>query len=273
MSDAALENVLRRDRAIVSAALVALTALAWVYILRVAGGMGSEHMDVSGSPVNATGMSAIMPAPGPWRFTEFALVLAMWIVMMVGMMTPSAAPMILLYAKVGRQASLQGKPFASSGWFLSGYLLTWAAFAVAATVAQFGLERATLLTPMTLSTNALLGGAVLIAAGLYEWTPLKDICLRQCQAPWAFIQRHGGFRREAGGSLRLGVLHGAYCVSCCWGLMALLFVGGVMNVLWILCLAALVLIEKLAPAGRFIARIAGAGFVASGAWLVVTALR
>jgi predicted metal-binding membrane protein len=117
------------------------------------------------------------------------------------------------------------------------------------------------------------GGAILIAAGLYQWTPLKDVCLRQCQTPWLFIQRHGGFRREAMGCLRLGARHGAYCVGCCWALMALLFFGGVMNVLWIAGIAMLVLVEKVIPAGRAVARIAGAGFLAGGAWLLATAVR
>ena len=168
----------------------------------------------------------------------------MWVVMMIGMMTPAAAPMVLLYARVGRQAAMQGKPFANSYCFFGGYLLAWVAFALVATLAQWAVQRASLLTPMMESASAIFGSALLIAAGLYQWSP-KDACLRQCQAPLQFIQRHGGFRRDAKGSLKLGIRHGAYCVGCCWALMALLFVGGVMNLLWIAVLTVFILLESV----------------------------
>jgi len=176
--------------------------------------------------------------------------------------------MVLLYARVGRQAAIQGKPFASSNWFFGGYLSAWVAFALVATLAQWALQSASLLTPMMESANTLFGGALLIAAGLYQWTPLKDACLRQCQAPLQFIQRHGGFRRDAKGSLGLGFRHGGYCVGCCWTLMALLFVGGVMNLLWVAVLAAVVLIEKLFPLGVWMTRISGLLLAAYGIGLL-----
>jgi predicted metal-binding membrane protein len=273
MSDEALEIVLRRDRAVIAAALIVLTALAWTHVLWLRDDMAMGGMDMTGFRMIPAGMGLMMPASAPWQPIEFAFVLAMWTVMMIGMMTPSAAPMLLLYARVGRQSATQGKPLAATGWFLGGYLLAWAAFALAATLAQWALERAALLTPMMERANDIFGGAVLIAAGLYQWTALKDVCLRQCRTPWLFIQRHGGFRRDAAGSLGLGVRHGAYCVGCCWALMALLFVGGVMNVLWIAAIAIFVLVEKVIPAGRAIARLAGAGFLAGGAWLLATAMR
>jgi len=114
-----------------------------------------------------------------------------------------------------------------------------------------------------------LGGVVLIAAGVYQWTPLKEVCLSYCQTPLTFIMRHGGFRREASGALALGFRHGLYCIGCCWALMLLLFVGGVMNLLWIAALAALVLLEKLVPFGKLVSRVAGAAFIAMGAWLLL----
>ena len=135
---------------------------------------------------------------------EFAFVFAMWAVMMIAMMTPSASPMILIYARVGRQAAQQGKPLAASAWFAAGYFLAWIGFALAAASAQWAFERAALLTPMMAGASDVFGGAVLVAAGVYQWTPLKDVCLRQCQAPWLFIQRHGGFRPDVPGSLALG---------------------------------------------------------------------
>src|SRR6476620_10619540 len=257
MTDAALEAVLRRDRAIVTAALFVLAAFAWAYVLWLAVDMDMGDMDMSGFRMIPAGTALMTPTTAPWNATEFAFVFAMWAVMMVGMMTPSAAPMILIYARFGRQLKADGKPFAATGWFAAGYLLTWIGFALAATVAQWALEQYALLTPMMESVSNIFGGIVLIAAGLYQWTPFKDVCLRQCQAPWLFIQNHGGFRRDAAGSLALGVRHGAYCVGCCWVLMALLFVGGVMNVLWIAAIATLVFVEKTAG-GHLVSRAVGA---------------
>jgi predicted metal-binding membrane protein len=269
MIDAALESVLRRDRIVVIAAIVTLTALAWIYVLWLATDMAMGGMEMDGLRMVPAGIGLMAPALAPWQSIEFALVFIMWAVMMVGMMTPSSAPMILLYARVGRQAMSDGKPFAPTGWFAAGYLLAWIAFALAATVAQWALEQHALLTPMMEGVSNVFGGFVLIATGLYQWTPIKDVCLRQCQAPWLFIQNHGGFRRDARGSLKLGARHGVYCVGCCWVLMALLFVGGVMNVLWIALISVYVLAEKVIPAGRLISRVAGLGFVVAGVTLVL----
>ncbi|MGH6847168.1 MAG: DUF2182 domain-containing protein [Methylocella sp.] len=266
MTEALLVVLLRRDRIIVAVALAALTALAWAYVLWLAADMSG--MDMTGFRMIPAGVGLMAPALAPWKAIEFAYAFAMWAVMMVGMMTPSAAPMILIYARVGRQASAQGKPLAATGWFATGYLLTWAGFSLVATAAQWALERTALLDPMMAGTSQVFGAIVLIAAGIYQWTPLKDTCLAQCQSPLLFIHRHGGFHRDPSGSLALGLHHGAHCVGCCWVLMALLFVGGVMNVLWIAAISAFVLIEKIVPSGRLISRIAGAGFVAVGAWLI-----
>jgi predicted metal-binding membrane protein len=262
-----LEAVLRRDRVIVSTALAAIAALAWAYLLWLAASMG-----MGGEPA-PPGMSM----PGmlaaefrPWSAAGFAFAFGMWAVMMVGMMTPSAAPMILIFARVGRQASAQGKPFAATSWFLAGYFLVWLAFALAATAVQSALTQAALLDPMMASSSRVFGGIVRIAAGINEWTPLKDACLTQCQSPLLFIQRHGGFRRDPRGALLLGLHHGSYCVGCCWMLMALLFVGGVMNVLWIALLSAFVLLQKTLPPGRVFARTAGVAFITTGAWLLAT---
>lgn len=258
MSDAVLEIALRYDRRIIAAALTAVVALAWGYVVWLATAVEP--------------MAAMMAAATrEWSPADFAFMATMWGVMMVGMMTPSAAPMVLLYARVGRQAAGQGKPFAAAGWFAAGYLLAWLGFSLAATFAQGLLERLLLLDAMLTINNRLFGGAVLIAAGLYQWSPLKQACLAQCQAPLVFIQRHGGFRPDARGALRLGLRHGAYCIGCCWALMALLFVGGVMSLLWIAGITALVLIEKLIPAGRLLPRLSGAGLAAAGAWLLVAA--
>jgi predicted metal-binding membrane protein len=286
MTDGTLETVLRRDRLIVAGALGAIAALAWAYVLWLAanmnmggmdmgstnmGDMDMSGMDMSGSRMVPAGIGLLAPAAAPWSAVEFAFVFAMWAVMMVGMMAPSAAPMILMYARVGRQGRIAGKPLAATGWFAAGYFLAWIGFALAATLVQWVLEREALLGPGMASASNTLGAVVLIAAGVYQWTPLKDFCLVQCRTPLGFLMRHGGFRGDVPGCLGLGLRHGAYCVGCCWVLMALLFVVGVMNGLWIALLALLVLLEKLTPWGRWVARAAGVACVAAGVWMVSSA--
>jgi predicted metal-binding membrane protein len=269
MSDTALEAVLRRDRAVVIVAIAVITALAWADLVWLAGDMAMGGMDMTGYRMIPAGRGLMMPADAPWQPIEFGYVFVMWVVMMIGMMMPSAAPMILIYARVGRQAATQGKPFAASGWFAGGYLAAWAVFSLVATSAQWALERAALLTPMMESASNKLGAAVLILAGVYQWAPLKDACLSHCRSPLLFIQRRGGFHREPLGALTLGFRHGIYCIGCCWALMALLFVGGVMNLFWIATLAILVLLEKVVPFGRVVARAAGLVFIAGGVWLLL----
>ncbi|MEI2301165.1 DUF2182 domain-containing protein [Ensifer sp. MJa1] len=290
MADTALETLLRRDRAIVVAALAAVTVLSWLYILWLASSMemmaaapAAGGMDM-GADMSGMDMPMDMPMdrPGgagegsttsigvagahPWSPATFAYAFVMWAVMMVGMMVPSATPMILLYARVGRQASQQGKPFAPTGYFAGGYLAAWTLFAVFAVLLQWLLDRALLLTPALSSASQVLSACMLVAVGLYQWTPLKDRCLSQCQSPLHFIQNHGGFRGQPGAAFGLGFRHGLYCVGCCWALMGLLFVGGVMNVLWIGAIAVFVLAEKVIPHGRLLTRAAGVALVVAGLW-------
>jgi predicted metal-binding membrane protein len=155
-----------------------------------------------------------------------------------------------------------------TGWFAAGYLLAWVGFSVAATLVQWSIERAALLDFRMATSSTVLGGVVLIAAGLYQWTPPKDVCLAQCQTPFQFLMRHGGFRGDVSGCLLLGLRHGSYCLGCCWALMTLLFVVGVMNVLWIALLALLVFVEKSTPFGRLVARAAGVACIAGGTWML-----
>ena len=210
-STSVLEAVLRRDRAIIIGALGVLTVLAWADLVWLADDMSMGGMDMTGFRMIPAGQSLMMPASEPWTPIEFVYVFLMWAVMMIGMMTPSAAPMILIYARVGRRAVMDGTPFAATAWFVGGYLLAWIAFSLAATSAQWALERATLLTPMMASASNILGGVVLVFAGLYQWTPLKDACLFHCQAPLTFILRHGGFRGDlAGADARLASRHLLY---------------------------------------------------------------
>src|ERR1700746_878578 len=233
MSDAALAAVLKRDRSIVAACLVVLILLAWAYIVWLADDMEMGGMDMAGFRMSPAGVGLMMPVDAPWHAIEFAFVFLMWAVMMVGMMTPSVAPLILLYARVGRQAAAQSQPFATSAFLAGGYLLAWFVFSFGATIAQWAVERQGWLTPAMSSASSTFAGLTLIAAGLYQWTPLKDACLRQCQFPLQFIQRHGGFRADAIGSLKLGARHGVYCIGFCLVLMKLFFVVGGIDILWV----------------------------------------
>ncbi|MFC0804316.1 DUF2182 domain-containing protein [Ensifer sp. P24N7] len=290
-TDTALESLLRRDRVIVAASLAALTVIAWTYTLWLAAAMSGDGMSMSGPGMGADmrmdpamemdGMemdagdapslgTVLGISPRPWSPVEAGVTLTMWVVMMVGMMLPSATPMILLYARVGRQSRKEGKPFAATGFFAGGYLLAWVGFALAATLGQWLME-GTLLSPALASASRIFSGAVLIVAGLYQWTPLKDACLSQCQTPIVFLQRHGGFRRDPAGAVGLGLRHGLYCIGCCWALMTLLFVGGIMNVLWIAAIAIFVLAEKVFFPGRLLSRIAGTLLIAAGLWQLISA--
>jgi predicted metal-binding membrane protein len=250
MRDSVLAFALRRDRWLTVFALLAITALAFGYTVWLATGF-----DMSGM---------MSPDFIPWTARHFAFMFAMWVVMMVGMMTPSVAPMVLLYVEIGRRNAGRGDAFAPAGWFAAGYLLAWTAFAALATLVQWLLEWRAVVTPMMAGTGRTLGGLVLIAAGIYQWLPVKQACLSQCRAPLSFVQRHGGFQASARGSLRLGFLHGAYCIGCCWVLMALLFAFGVMNLYWIAGLMAFVLLEKVIPRVRLVSRIAGVAAIAYG---------
>jgi predicted metal-binding membrane protein len=273
MPEGALESLLKRDRLIVAVSLGFITILAWAYLVWLSQGMSMSDAAMATMPgmPDMPGMDMSGMALPSWTARLFLVTLAMWTIMMAGMMTPSASPMILLYARVARQATLQGKPFASTGWFAGGYLLSWALFSLVATYAQYMLDTAAFLTPAMSLASRRLGGLLFVIAGIYQWTPLKDSCLRQCRAPLSFIQQHGGFKPDIFSSLRLGLQHGLYCVGCCWPLMALLFVGGVMNLAWVAALAVVVLIEKVAPGGQVVSRVAGVASLAAGVLLLYRA--
>lgn len=244
--------------------------LAWGYTLWLADLMRMPGMDTPALRMDANPLApAMIPQLQPWSTAEFALMLAMWAIMMMGMMTPSAAPMVLLYARVGRQAAPGSRVIGGTGWFFGGYLAAWSLFSLAATICQWALERAALLTGSMMLAGEQLGAAVLLAAGCYQFTPLKQACLSHCQSPLVFIQRHGGFRRTEGGALALGLRHGAYCIGCCWTLMLLLFVAGIMNAVWLAALAAFVLLEKLLPGTKLPSYLAGAALIAGAVWMLV----
>ena len=190
----------------------------------------------------------------------------MWWVMMAGMMLPSALPMTLTFATVNRRRRELDTPYVPTAVFVTGYLLAWGGLSIAATAAQRALEHAALLSPEMRLVSPFAGGLVFIAAGLYQLTPFKHACLRRCRSPLAFVLEH--WQEGTAGALRMGAVHGAYCLGCCALLMALLFVGGVMNIVWAAAIAAWVVLEKVLPRGEVLARIAGVAAIAVGAWML-----
>ncbi len=245
-----LEAVLKRDRVIVLSSLVAISVLAWVYMAYLAWDMEPMEMEMA------------MPQMQVWGFLDLVLLFVMWAVMMVAMMVPSATPLILLFAAVNRKRREREDPVVPTGVFLLGYLLIWTGFSVLATIAQWGLHSAALLSPMMESTSSILGGVLLLAAGIFQWTPLKNACLAHCRSPLGFFTTE--WREGTGGALIMGLKHGSYCVGCCWILMALLFVAGVMNLLWVATITAFVLAEKALPWGNLVGRVAGGVLMLAG---------
>jgi len=255
-----VERALRRDRWIVGFGLIVLFLLAWAYLLGGAGtGMSLAQM-TSASLFPHSDRIGSAVALERWGVAYAAGMVGMWWVMMVAMMTPSVAPIILLQAQAARHAEAKGAENApalrQTGTFAAGYLLIWLVFSGAATFLQWALEAGGLLSTMAMGSQSVwLSASLLFAAGVYQFSPIKNFCLRHCQAPAAFLSRH--WRPGTGGALRMGTIHGAYCVGCCWALMMLLFVGGVMNPIWILALATIVLLEKIAAQGALIGKAGG----------------
>lgn len=269
---AALERMLRHERLVTTAGLVLLCVLAWLYVLAGAGlGMSPWRMTtLSLFPHKAAEDAAAMGMASAWSLDLWTLTIAMWWVMMIAMMAPSAAPTILLYGRAHRYAlgREQVAGPAPTWAFAAGYLLVWLGFSLAATGVYWALERVGLISAAIMGSGSRwLSGAVLVAAGLYQLSPVQQACLGHCRSPAAFLSRH--WRPGAAGAVRLGVLHGAYCVGCCWMLMALLFVGGVMNLAWIAALTLLVMAEKVLPGGPWIARACGAAMLG---WAAATVL-
>jgi predicted metal-binding membrane protein len=252
-----IRSLPRRDLLAIAGAMLAICFLSWWYLTRM-----DMPMPIDMDMPMSMPMKLSMPE---WDFAYFQLMLLMWLVMMIGMMTPSVAPAVLIYAGVARRARKEGQAVASSMVFLSGYLLVWALFSLLATLAQWGLDELALLSPMMAANSAWLGASLLIAAGIYQLLPIKDACLQHCRNPVYFISENW-----SKGALRMGFHHGLYCVGCCWVLMGLLFVGGVMNLLWIAGITLFVLAEKLLPGGRYSSRLSGALMIAAGVWLLST---
>jgi predicted metal-binding membrane protein len=246
------------------AGLLAIAALAWVYLWWDASRMSATSAG-SGGP--GAGGLANMPMAGVWSISSLLLTFLMWSVMMVGMMLPSAAPAILLYGSMVKKNRDHGSALPAVWVFAAGYLAVWTGFSLAAALLQAALEASALLTPMMVSASAWLSGGLLMAAGLYQWLPVKDVCLEKCRTPLQFFLFR--WRPGAAGAFRMGAEHGFFCLGCCWVLMLLLFAAGVMNLLWVALIAGFVFIEKLLPAGRLIGRLAGIGLAVAGGSVIL----
>jgi predicted metal-binding membrane protein len=255
-----LETLLRRDRAILIFGITGISVFAWAYMFYLAWGMKNI----------AIGMEITIPQMRSWGAVDFIFIFIMWMVMMVAMMVPSAAPMILMYATINRKRREQDGPFVATGVFLFGYLVAWAWYSAFATIGQWGLHTAALLSPMMVSNSPILGGALLLAAGVFQFTPLKYACLSRCRSPLGFLLNE--WREGTWGAFAMGLRSGNFCVVCCWVLMSLMFVAGAMNLLWMAIIAAFVLVEKVAPGGHVVSRASGVLFIAWGTLMLVGAL-
>jgi predicted metal-binding membrane protein len=250
-----LESALRFDRAPLVVLLVLLPLISWMWIVAMARDMYGPMTGASAWMMTAT-----------WDVPHLLLLWGMWAVMMAGMMLPSASPMLLLYGVVARRS--EHATAARHIYALAaGYLVVWTVFSLGATALQRGLAALLLLSPMMETTTPVVGGTLLFIAGLYQLTPFKRTCLRKCQSPLGFLISR--WRTGVSGAFVMGFEHGAYCVGCCWALMLLLFVGGVMNLTVIAALTAFVAVEKLAPFGMHSAWISGVFLMSTGLWMLV----
>lgn len=255
-SRAPLEAVFRHQHWLVCLSLGVIVVLSWLYIAATA-----AVMEAMGTGGWAATLMWLMPM-GQWTLAEAALVLLMWVVMMFGMMVPSAAPMILLYARVRRSEPGAGQATGLTAVFTLGYLLVWILFSLAATALQWGLTELRLLDDRMTSVSPVLAGSLLVLAGVYQLTPLKLACLAHCRSPIGFLLTH--WRAGYSGALRMGAEHGFWCVGCCWALMIILFAVGVMNIAWIAGLCLLVLLEKTVPQAHWLGRAVGLCLIALG---------
>lgn len=251
-----VSGVAHRDRMLVLWSVLALAALSWAYTIYL--GVSAASMPMGG------GMS--MPAMMMWSWTDFLFMFVMWAVMMFAMMLPSVTPTVMIYDRVRERREEAGRPFVPTAAFVSGYLLVWVGFSLVATILNWWLHTSGGLTSMMGKVAPTVAGVLLILAGLFQWSPLKNACLDHCRSPMGFLTAH--WREGPGGAVRMGVHHGVYCLGCCWMLMILLFAMGVMNLVWVALLTIVVLAEKLLPHGRIVSRALGLALIGWGAWLI-----
>jgi predicted metal-binding membrane protein len=250
-----LSSFMNSDRAVVGLSLAGITVLAWIYLIREADRM----------------TSMAMPQVATWDVSYLGFLFIMWSIMMVAMMVPSVTPMIMMFMRVNRKRQESDRTdLLPVGVFVLGYLIAWFIFSVGVAIGQWALHAMTLVSPMMSSTSTNLAGGLLIAGGAYQWTPLKHACLIHCRTPMSFLVT--SWRKGRIGAVIMGLQHGLFCVGCCWVLMGLLFVAGVMNVLWVGAIAAFVFIEKVVPRGDLVGRFVGLPLVGAGGWIIFQSL-
>ncbi len=257
--DASSSNLSQQDKIIVITGLLTVASLGWIYMFYMAWAMENMHL-----------VDIWMPPRGgerTWTAWDFILLFLMWLTMMLAMMTPTAAPMVMMFTTVNKQKKVRQQPYVSTFIFLAGYLVAWAIFSIVASAIQWPLHESGLLNPMMNSRSYLMSGGILILAGLYQWTPMKNVCLEHCRTPLGFLMtawKDGNF-----GAFKMGLHHGLFCVGCCWALMAILFAVGVMNMLWVTLITIFVLVEKIAPISPSLVRmLTGFALIAWGSyWL------
>ena len=256
----ALSAVVRRDRLVIGVALAFTGAVAWWYTIYEA-----RRMNLTGV-CECLGMKMGGPELGAWSAASLLPLFLMWAVMMLAMMLPSAAPMILTFASVARNRRRADRPYVPVTVFAAGYVVIWCVFSAIIAVAQWLLHRAAVLSPEMASASALFAGVLLLVAGVFQFTPLKKRCLTHCRAPLEFIMTR--WREGRRGAFGMGIEHGAFCAGCCWALMALLFVLGVMNILWIAVLTMVVALEKMFPRARWLSTATGLLLLGWGSWVI-----
>jgi len=246
--------------------LVAVTLGSWLFLLAGAG-TGMSTIGMTGADLATGGGMRQAFAMAPWSPGYALVMVCMWWIMMIAMMLPSASPTVLLFARIHHKQREQGEAYVPASVFALGYLAAWAGFSLVATAAQWALESIGLLNTMMASTVPWLGGGLLIAAGLWQFSPWKQACLNHCRSPLSFLMTR--WRAGWKGAFVMGLDHGSFCLGCCWFLMALLFFGGIMNLWWIGGLALYVLAEKTVPAGHWLGRGLGAILTVWGGWLLL----
>lgn len=241
----------RRDLFALFTALTMLAAVGWWYVVIL-----SRDMAIMNSSMSTMGVK-------PWAASDFLMMFIMWTIMMIAMMVPTAMRSFLIFSRITAQQAKRGRSFVSGYWFAAGYIVIWTVFSIAATGLQWGLDQAALLSSRMVVYSPFVGAMIFILAGAWQFTPLKNACLTHCRSPLVFLSQN--FRAGKFGALSLGLRHGLYCLGCCWVLMGLLFVGGVMNLAWILAITIFVLVEKLLPVTVQTSRITGMLMILAGA--------
>jgi predicted metal-binding membrane protein len=254
-----VDRLLRREQLLVSSCLAAVIMISWAYMLHMAWGMSGAGAEIT--------LACLMN----WGSGNIAHMFIMWAIMMVAMMFPSATPMILMFTTLNEGQREIQRPLIPTGLFVLGYFLVWTSYSALAAMAQWGLHVATLLSHNLVITSPLLGGILLVAAGVFQWTPFRDACMSKCRSPLGFLMAE--WREGRLGALIMGLKHGLNCVGCCWLLMLLSFVLGIMNMVWMAIVTGFMLVEKAYPRSQWVSRTSGLILIAWGLWVAAAAMR